>query len=164
MVVIGKIVRTIGNRGEMALASLSDSLELQEREKFVVEMNSRRKSRPGFAEYVSLRGGTWRLKLAGIDTISAALPFIGYVLSAEPSGSEKTPPDLTGFRVFDRQGSCWGSVIQVFAHSQNPLLELEADNGRQVIIPFQRPIIRRISPKLRRILIDPPEGLRDLNP
>ena len=146
------------------MAPVPDSGPFQERQDFAVELKSPRRLRQGVAEYLGWRGGVWRLKLREVDTISAALGFVGYVVAAEPIAGQPVLPEVTGFRVFDREGECWGHVTRVLTHGPNPLMEVEADNGRQVSVPFRRPIIRRISPKLRRILIDPPAGLRDLNP
>ena len=73
--------------------------------------------------------------------------------------------DLVGCEVFDqRSGHKLGQVSgwQEFGGPQ--LLEVLADGETQPFwIPFARSICVEIDPQGRRIVVDPPEGLLELN-
>lgn len=57
-----------------------------------------------------------------------------------------------------------GAVRDVAAIGESTLLVVEGDPGpKEVLIPLSREICVEIDPEGRRIVIDPPDGLLDLN-
>ena len=71
---------------------------------------------------------------------------------------------LLGFRVFDLQGDCWGTVTDQPQFSLNRLLEIEdAAAGRTVYVPWHENLVVKIDRRGKTLVIDPPAGLRDLN-
>jgi len=57
-----------------------------------------------------------------------------------------------------------GRVVDLWEVGESTLLVVDSGQDRdEVLIPFTRSICVAIEPQARRIVIDPPEGLLDLN-
>jgi 16S rRNA processing protein RimM len=70
--------------------------------------------------------------------------------------------DLLGCDVRTTAGARVGVVSQVQIGVGIPMLVVDAD-GDEVLIPLTEHIVRRVGVEDRRIEIDPPEGLIELN-
>ncbi len=70
--------------------------------------------------------------------------------------------DLIGSRVITVNGKDVGEITGITLAAGNDLLEVEQDN-REVLIPFTANICVEVDIPGKRIVIDPPEGLLDLN-
>ncbi len=116
-------------------------------------------------ESVWTYSGRWVFKFRGIDTISAAEPLRGAEIRLP--ASERRPlddgeyflSDLVGCEVTDREGRLVGCVTGFQETGGAGLLELE--DG--LLIPFARTICIDIDPAKKRIVVDLPEGLKELN-
>ncbi len=117
--------------------------------------------------------GSLVVRLAGVDSIAAAEPLQGCeaVIPADERPAlqpgEFYLSDLVGCDVFHhRSGQKLGTVSGWQQFGGPELLEVVADGLRPedaVWIPFARAICVEIDPANRRIVVDPPEGLLDLN-
>jgi len=114
-----------------------------------------------------MHGGRLVFKFAGIDNISDAEVWHGAELRIP--AAERAPldegefyySDLIGCDVWDiRSGDRLGSVAAVQEFG-GPSGTLELDSG--MLIPFARSICVNIEPKARRIDVQLPEGLREIN-
>jgi 16S rRNA processing protein RimM len=56
-----------------------------------------------------------------------------------------------------------GAVTGWQEYGGPPLLEVENERGQEILIPFAKSICVKIDPAARRIEVDLPEGLVDLN-
>lgn len=156
-----------GNRGELTAISLAQSLDRFASLRDVYLFGS------GFGpgahhtlESSWIHGGALILKFAGIDSISDAEPFTGAELRIPASERAQPEPgayfhsDLIGCTVVHcHTGQSLGCVAALDESAGSGLLVL--DNG--ALIPFARSICVEIAPERREIVIDPPEGLLDLN-
>ena len=70
--------------------------------------------------------------------------------------------DLIGCRIVTVAGDVVGQITRIIPAAGNDLLEVKRDN-REVLIPFTENICVKVDIKGKRIVIDPPEGLLDLN-
>lgn len=70
---------------------------------------------------------------------------------------------LTGFEVDDADGHPIGTVIAVDDTSANVLLTLERPDGKEAILPFHNDFLLGFDLKLRKLQMDFPEGLINLN-
>jgi 16S rRNA processing protein RimM len=70
--------------------------------------------------------------------------------------------DLVGCRVETTAGAAVGAVVRVADEGGGPLLVIDA-GGEEVLAPLSEAICRTIDVAARRIVIDPPEGLLELN-
>jgi len=159
---VARLVRARGIRGELAAIPLNDRRPRYDSLRRVIVHE-----REYEVERVWWHGDQLILKLRGVDTRSAAEAISGnevYVTELEravlPEG-EFYLSDLVGCEIVEQaSGRCVGRVSGWQETGGPPLLELE---GSTALIPFARSICREIDLTAKRIVIDPPEGLLDLN-
>jgi 16S rRNA processing protein RimM len=168
MALVGRIARAHGNRGQVIVNLDTD---------FPGE-----RFRPG-AELFAMRGGvvtpltltTVRFQserpvigLAGIETIEAAESLAGLELRIPAGQLAVLPPgafyhhDLVGCRVETRTGAPVGTVEAVEGTADASRLVVAGTAG-EILIPLAADICTTIDVHARRIVIDPPVGLLDLN-
>lgn len=168
MITVGRIVRPHGIRGEVVVASETDFGADRFRAGSIVAV-----LREGNAEPVRIRGsfphqGRWVLALEGVKSIEEAEALRGSDLKI-PAG-ERMPlesgayyaHDLVGCRVETADGSVVGVVRRLDAGPGTPLLAIEGPFG-EVLVPLAADICRRVDVGAKVIVIDPPEGLLELN-
>jgi len=119
-------------------------------------------------EFSRKQHGRLILKLRGIDSISEVESRIG----AEVSVSEAQIPPATqgtfytfhlkGCVVVTAEGESIGTVTDVLDNGGTPILKVDGNDG-EILIPFADAYLRDIDLGQRRIEVDLPEGLRDLN-
>jgi len=66
--------------------------------------------------------------------------------------------EIIGFDVFDTHFGPIGSVISVIDHEANPLLQLDF-KGKEVLIPLNVELHKKIDRKKRTLTLTAPEGL-----
>jgi 16S rRNA processing protein RimM len=122
-------------------------------------------------EFVWEHSGRWIFKFGGIDCISDAEVLAGTEI-AIPLAERATLPegeyyhtDLAGCEVVERSsGQSLGEVESVLEYGGPALLRVLDREGREILVPFVLSICVEIDPGGRRIVVDLPEGLKDLNP
>lgn len=102
-------------------------------------------------------------KFKDINTINDAFKLVGYSIYANKIDVQDTNTDIVNFMVTDMQGNLWGSVKNIETSGFNRLLEVEAPGGDIIYVPLVDTIVKEIDEEKKIILIDPPEGLKDLN-
>jgi len=116
-----------------------------------------------------MHGDQLIFKFKGIDSISDAERLSGAEVSIpfeqrDPVGEgEYYQTDLVGCEVFDPTGRRLGTVEAFEETGGTPLIEVRTEDGKQILIPFARSICTRIDVAQRRIEVNLPEGLEDLN-
>ncbi len=104
-------------------------------------------------------------KFKGVDSISdaeklagaeVAIPFEQRAALAEDEVYES---DLIGCEVFDATGRSLGVVTDFEETGGTPLLRV----GEDLLIPFAKSICTNIDLDRKRIVVNPPDGLLDLN-
>jgi 16S rRNA processing protein RimM len=167
-IAIARIARTRGNRGEVLADLYTD---------FPDRFNALEEVWLEFADGHRIRAAvedTWAhkgrivLKFAGIDNISAAEAFVGCWVQLPAGEAVELPEgtyfdhDLVGCSVRDTHGNQLGMVEEVLRIAGNSQLVVRSP-GREYLIPAVDSICTRISIAEKLILIDPPEGLMDLD-
>ena len=79
------------------------------------------------------------------------------------SDDEVYQSDMIGCEVVDAGGRPIGVVIDFQETGGTPLLEVKTTEGRELLIPFANSICTKIDLENKLIVVDPPEGLLDLN-
>ena len=108
----------------------------------------------------------WLLKLEGIDDRDLLETWREMLLGAPrdaltpPAAGQMYYHELPGSRVM-AHGAQVGIVQDVARVPGGELLVVDAD-GRELLIPFRPPILKRLDRARREIEIDPPPGLLDL--
>lgn len=107
-------------------------------------------------------------KFKGVDTISDAERLAGADVAipleerAEVPEGEYYQSDLLGCEVVDKSGRSLGQVSEWQESGGAPLLVVRAGD-KELLIPFAKAICTKIDIQQKRIEVDPPEGLLDLN-
>lgn len=165
-VAIAVLGRTHANRGEITGVGLTNNNERFQRLKVVYLAAEKGGPQRVEVESVWEHGDRLVFKFRGIDTISDAEIWQG--AEVRIPGAEREPledgeyyfSDLVGCEVWDRKlGDRIGNVIAMREFGGPGVLEV--DNG--LLIPFARAICVNIDPAARRIDVELPEGLRELN-
>ena len=119
-------------------------------------------------EFFRRQHGRCVIKLRGIDAISDAEQYIGAEIRIP--ASELSPPkegwfytfQLKGCRVFAVDGEYIGTITDVLDSGGTEILKVDREN-EETLIPFAESYLRKIDLGERRIEVDLPDGLRELN-
>ena len=168
LVLVGRIVRTHGHRGAVVVHPDTDFPE----ERFV----------PGAKMWIA-RGGVpveitlvdaWMhngrpvVTLEGVDSMDDAERMRGVELRVPESALQPLPDgafyhfQLIGCEVATVGGEVVGTVRAVEGEAGNHRLSIASDGG-EVLVPLVTSICRSIDVGAKRIVIDPPAGLLDVN-
>jgi 16S rRNA processing protein RimM len=168
MAVVGRIARPHGIRGQVVVNAETDFPE----ERF----------RPGSELFVGRNGGVEPLTLtaarfhagrpiigiAGVESIEEAQRLAGLELRVPAERLLDLPAgtfyrhDLVGCRVETLAGQAIGVVKDVEGTLEASRLVV-ASGGDEILIPLNLAICTRIDAVGKRIVIEPPEGLLELN-
>lgn len=114
-------------------------------------------------EYSKEISGACVVKFTNVNTINEALALLGYSLFSSSNAEGKTMEmDLIGFTVTDIRGHRWGEIINVETSSLNKILEIQGADD-MFYVPFDEAIVKDIKKKDRVVIIDPPDGLMEIN-
>jgi len=108
------------------------------------------------------------IKFRGIDGISQAEKYVGAVIKI-PAGDLPEPEEgsyytfqLKGCQVFTADGDYVGTITDVLDSGGTEILKVDCED-EETLIPFAESYLKSIDLDRRRIEVDLPEGLRDLN-
>ncbi len=165
---IARIARTRGNRGEVLADLWTDRTDRFTSLKDVwLELPARERER-AVVESSWMHRGRVVLKFRGIDSISEAERLAGAWVLVEREQAVPLPEgsffdhELLGCRVLDLSGRELGRVTGVQKCPGNDLIVVRGERG-EILIPAVSAMIRQVAIAERRILVDLPEGLVDLN-
>ncbi len=172
-VAIGVLARTRGNRGELVAIPLSGHPERFEGLERVWLFGTTHDLAEGSrydVESVWLHDGKPVLKFRGVDSISDAELLAGAEIRLPLAermpleAGEFYQADLIGCAVVDRSGERLGEVAALHTYGGPQLLAVTTPAGAELLIPFARAICVEIDVAGRRIVVELPEGLKELNP
>jgi len=165
-VMVARLGKTRGNRGEITALALSDRPERYQALGQVYLFGAGAPS-PRQVEHTWFHNGTLIFKFQGVDTISDAELLVGMEVRIPLAERTEIEPgdffqsDLVGCEVVDRKtGGRLGRVEAWQDGGGSGLLVVEGG----LLIPFARSICVEIDVQARRIAVELPEGLRELNP
>ena len=165
---VGRVARSHGNRGEVIVNPDTDFAE--ERFRAGAELFVRRDGAvvPLVVTRARFQQGRPIIGLRGVDSIDAADELAGLELRipadrlvALPGGTFYRH-DLVGCQVETVGGTVLGPVSEVEGTLHASRLVVETRHG-DVLVPLATEICRSIDIAARRIVIDPPDGLIELN-
>jgi 16S rRNA processing protein RimM len=109
------------------------------------------------------------LKLSGVESVEAANELRGCEIRVARSESPERAPEgryfahqLEGLRVVSVGGEALGTVSRVMSPAGQTLLVVEGRRG-EFFVPLVAEICVRVDLEGKTIVIDPPDGLVDLN-
>jgi 16S rRNA processing protein RimM len=168
MAVVGTIARAHGIRGQVIVNPETDFPE--QRFHTGAELFIERRGRVETLTVTSARFHRERpvIGIAGVDTMDGATALAGQELrvpvgrlAALPSGTFYRH-DLIGCRVETGDGRTVGLVRDVEGTLTGSRLVVDGADG-EVLIPLVAAICTDVDPAAKRIVIDPPDGLIDVN-
>ena len=168
MVVVARVARTHGLRGHVIVNPETDFVEERFQQGQVVYARRPGGPQPLRITEVRLRLGRPILAFEGFGTIEEAEWLVGGDLRVPVEALQRLPDntvyrhDLVGCRVRTASGLEVGTVVAV--EGPREVSYLVVRQGRQdVLVPLAADICVEVDVGHRRIVIDPPEGLLELN-
>jgi 16S rRNA processing protein RimM len=167
-IAIARIARTRGNRGEVLADLYTDFPDrFNALEEIWLEFADGRIQRIPLEDSWEYKGRRV-FKFRGVDSIDSAEGYLGCWIMIPSDQAVQLPRgtyfdhDLIGCTVEDIHGNRLGIVTEILRIAGNSQLVVQ-DLDREHLIPAVESICIRISIEDKRILVDPPEGLMDLN-
>jgi 16S rRNA processing protein RimM len=168
LVVVARAVRTRGLKGELVADLLTDFPERFEAlSRLICVAGNRARTE------VELEGHWFQqhrviLKLAGVDSIEAAKPFVGCEFAVPESERVQLPDgqfydwQLEGCAVETIAGRQIGRVREILRTGGVDTLVVESNEDTDYLVPMAEAIVVSVDIVNKAISIDPPEGLLEL--
>jgi 16S rRNA processing protein RimM len=170
MLLVGKVVRPHGLRGLVVVELETDFAD----DRFAPGAVVWRKGAAG-ADPVALtvaesrsHGSRWLVGVEGVSSVEGAEALRGTELRIPADAQMVLGPheyylhDLIGCDVRTVDGAPVGQVAAVYTGTANALLGVTRD-GAEVLVPLIASMCPEIDVAGKRIVVDPPEGLLDVN-
>jgi 16S rRNA processing protein RimM len=166
LVVLGRVVRSEGRDGRLKLRlNEKGSTAFVGRKVYLKQGNDLVAHE---VESLVLDRNAYILKLKGVYTLAAADALAGHeVYAAEPDfrglgAGRYYDFQVIGSRVRTRAGAEVGTVTSVL-EAGGPVLLVVRRGNEDIYVPFTETICVKVDAAAREVVIDPPEGLLDLN-
>ena len=163
-VTVGRIGRPHGIRGDVVVGVRTDEPELR------FARGSRLDTDPADLGPLTVAATKWHsgellVRFAGIGDRDAAAELRGTWLTVDSATiappedpDEFRDADLVGLSVRTVDGTQVGTVQDVL-HSGQDVLVIKSADGREVMVPFVKPLVPDVDIPAGVLTIDPPEGL-----
>jgi 16S rRNA processing protein RimM len=167
LVLIARAVKTHALKGEVVAELLTDFPERFEDLEEVVLISPAGEQKTGSIEDFWFQKDRVVLKLGGYDDVDAARGLIGYEFAVPESDRVQLEEDefydweLEGCTVKVGDESI-GQVRSVIKTGGAEILVISDESGKERLVPLAAPIVVKIDPATKTIVVDPPEGLFDL--
>ena len=168
MATVGRIARAHGIRGQVIVNPETDFPEERFRPgaEIYVERNGRVEALT--VTTVRFQQGRPVIGIAGVETMNDAETLAGHELRVPVEQLARLPADthyrhdLIGCRVETQAGELVGTVKDVEGTLSGSRLVVAAARG-EVLVPLVAQICTAVDPAAKRIVINPPEGLLEVN-
>jgi 16S rRNA processing protein RimM len=166
-ILLGKITKLYGYEGAVTVKLEKSFIEnIPVPESVFLEIEG--KPVPFFISETDYPGAEiLRLKFEGYGSIEKVNDFIGckvFLTSGNKGKSiENAPSELYGFKIVLADKSLIGTVKNIIENPGQWLLNIETENGKEILIPFHEHFIIKVDKKKKIILMDLPEGLTEIN-
>ena len=166
LVVIGRVTRPHGVRGEMRILPFTESQASFERfDRVYVQPQGRA---PGLATVEKFRPApkVVLMKIEGVRTREEAARLTGADILVrrewlpDLEEDEYYWVDLIGLQVVDEQDNPWGQVRNIMNTGSDDIVVLD-NGGKELLIPFRAEVVLKVDLPEKRLVIRPPEGLFD---
>jgi 16S rRNA processing protein RimM len=162
---VGRIGRAHGIRGEVVVSVSTDDPD----ERFAPGSVLDTDHGPLTVQACRWHSGQLLVRFGGVDDRNKAEELRGRWLGVDgdtlprlDDPDEFRDHELEGLDVLTTDGRSIGEVTAI-SHLGQDLLEVRTTDGRSLLVPFVKAIVPEVDLTTRRILIDPPPGLLDLD-
>lgn len=171
-VAVARLTRTWGRRGELLAIPLTSHPERFSLLKRVTLRGGEafpEGERQLRVERVWAHQGRYVFKFEGIDTIGQAEELKGATVCVPASERFRLPEgeyyisDLLHCTVVGPEGQPLGRVVDFIEQADSGVLVVEGQQQEELLIPFHEPICVEVDLEKRRIVVELPAGLKELN-
>lgn len=161
---IGQIVNTTGLKGFVKIMPFTDDITRFDKLKSLYLVKGKDLLEKEIQE-VRYHKNMVILKLKGIDTVEQAETLRGLYLKIQRKDAVKLPKDsyfvvdLLGLDVYSIQGQHLGKVEDIFPTGSNDVYVIRNKEGKQILIPAIKSVIKNIDIQNKKIEVDLIKGL-----
>lgn len=170
LVAVGVIRRSHGVKGEASVELLTDSISrLEELQRVFLVDPSRSKLVESAVRAVRGHKERALVLLEGLESPEEVSLHRDWTIEIPQSESRELDAgeyflhDLVGLEVFDGAAVRLGVVVDVAEGVAQILLRVESGDGQRFDVPFVRALCPEVDLEARRLIVDLPDGLIDLN-
>jgi len=162
--VIGKVVSTQGNKGEVNVLPLTDSID-RFKNLDNVFLRNKNSQTTLTVEKIRIKKDTTILKLKDIKNIEEAKMIVGSFLEVERKNAVKLSKDayfifeIIGLEVYDENDIFLGKVENVISTGSNDVYVVKRKDKEELFIPAIHDVIKNIDLEKKRITINMVDGL-----
>lgn len=164
--IIGQLTSTHGVKGEIKVSPLTDDPQRFLKLKYVYI------DKKGTLEKYNVSGVKFLnnfvvLKFEGVDSIDAAEKLKGFYLKIDRANAVKLPKDsffitdILGMLVYDENNMLLGKLLDVIHTGSNDVYIVKNDEGKEILIPALKSVVKEVSLEAGRISVVLPKGLLD---
>jgi 16S rRNA processing protein RimM len=163
-IVIGKVVSTQGNKGEVNVLPLTDSID-RFKNLSTVFLRNKNSQTVLSIEKIRIKKDMVILKLKDIENIEEAKTIVGSFLEVERKNAVKLPKDtyfifeIIGLEVYTENNVFLGKVENVISTGSNDIYIVKDKNEKELFIPAIREVVKNINLEKKRITINIVDGL-----
>jgi len=163
-IIIGKVVSTQGNKGEVNVLPLTDSID-RFKNLDNVFLRSKKNQTILNIEKIRKRKDTVILKLKDIENIEEAKMIVGSFLEVERKNAVKLPKEtyfifeIIGLEVYDENNIFLGKVENVISTGSNDVYVVKNKDEEELFIPAIREVVKNVNLEKKRITIKMVDGL-----
>ncbi|MGB6068636.1 MAG: ribosome maturation factor RimM [Desulfomonilaceae bacterium] len=159
LIVIGKVVKPFGIKGEVKISPFTESFESFERSAVLVFDES-----PYTVRSLRTHKRTAVVALEGVDTREKADKLVGSLVRTD---EHNLPPkeedeyywiELIGMKVHTSDGRYLGEITQITPTGANDVLHVEGAYG-EVLLPMIDSVVVTVDLQSKEMTVDPLEGL-----
>ncbi len=165
---LGYIAKLHGFKGEVSLfLDVTDPTIYSELQLVYIEVTPGQLVPFSILKMKVMNKGFAVVQFNGIDTESQAKEllrknaYLPLILLPELSETEFYDHEIIGFQVIDSEDGDIGFAQQVIDLSANPLLQIDWE-GKEVLVPLYKGLVKRIDRKSKQLFVELPPGLLDL--
>jgi len=161
---VGKVVSTQGNKGEIKVLPLTDSTDrFKKLTSIFIRNNIDRKTLK--IEKIRIKENMVILKIEDIENIREAKMIVGSYLEVKRENAVKLPKDtyfvfeIIGLEVYNKNNIFLGKVENVISTGSNDVYVVKSRDKEELFIPAIREVVKNIDLEKKRITINMVDGL-----
>ncbi len=166
-ILLGRITKVSGYEGAVSIKLEKIFIEnIPEMESVFLEIEGR--PVPFFISDIEYSGADiLKLQFEGYSSEEKISEFIGSRIFLTPMTKintiEQDNPDLVGFKVILPENNLLGSVADIMQNNGQWLITVISPDKKSILIPFHEDFIIKIDKSAKKIFMDIPEGLAEIN-
>ena len=163
-IMVGKVVSTQGNKGEIKVLPLTDSTDrFKKLTSIFIRNNIDRKTLK--IEKIRIKENMVILKIENIENIKEAKMIVGSYLEVKRENAVKLTKDtyfvfeIIGLEVYNQNNIFLGKVDNVISTGSNDVYVVKSKDKEELFIPAIREVVKNIDLEKKRITINMVDGL-----